>query len=119
MPTHDPLTDTYGGQFAATWPDTGRIGPVPRTNVTITTEIDLDIATGAKWFSGLTDDQMAEFFIAVEKESRDWPGFPDTMWCYLGKHLAECECSSANVRDMLRSIVAYMNHYSEASGHSA
>lgn len=82
-----------------------------RNTITKTVEIDLDIEAGAKWFSGLSDDEMCRFFVAVAREAKGWPTYPDMMWCYVGKHLAECECSTDDAREMLRAIVAHMESY--------
>jgi hypothetical protein len=71
---------------------------------TVTTQIDLDIQTGAKWFSGLTDDEMCKFFVAVAAEAESWDGSPGTMWHYVGRHLRTCECATEPARDLIRGI---------------
>lgn len=73
-------------------------------------EIDLTIEDAAKWFCSLGDDEMADFLIRVEAESRKFEGMPETQWAYLGGHLRNCECSNEETRDMLRSWVWHMEH---------
>jgi hypothetical protein len=80
-----------------------------KVNVTTTVMIDLSVATAAQWFSGLTDDEMCKFFVAVAELSKGWqPDGADRMWYFTGKHLAECECSTYEAQEMLRSIVRSM-----------
>ncbi len=81
-----------------------------RIITTVTTEIELDVKTAAKWFAHLSDDEMAEFLIQVEKESRVYPSDPDNQWYYLGGHLRNCECSNDETRQMLRRWVYWMDH---------
>ena len=73
-----------------------------RVQVQYTTEIELDVETAAKWFTGLSDEQQADFFIGVQRESLKWDGRPETQWYYMSRHLAECGCSNAATRDMIR-----------------
>lgn len=89
-------------------PDIGGV----RISNTITTEvtIELDIQTAAKWFSGLSDDEMCKFFVAVAAEAESWPGSAETMWWYVGRHLRECECSTELARDLIRGINRAMEH---------
>ena len=60
-----------------------------QTTITVTTEIDLDIETAAKWFANLADDQMAQFLVGVAAEAANYPRSPDNQWYYLGKRLRE------------------------------
>lgn len=78
--------------------------------ISITTEIDLDIETAAKWFAQLDDDQMCNFLVRVAAESKAYPSDPDDQWFYLGGHLANCECSTEDAREMLRRWVYWMEH---------
>ena len=77
--------------------------------ITVTTKIDLDIDTAAKWFANLDDDQMCKFLVAVARESADF-SYPDRQWFYLGGHLRSCGCSTETAREMLRSWVYWMDH---------
>jgi hypothetical protein len=79
-----------------------------RTTVTVTTEIDLDIETAAKWFAALSDDAQCQFFVAVAAEAEKWPGGPDGQWYHVGGHLRNCECSTEEAREMIRAIARYM-----------
>lgn len=82
-----------------------------RTRITVTTEVDLDVETGARWFAGLDDEQQVQFFKAVAKESESWPHIPDLQWCNVGRHLAQCECSSDGARELIRSLAGHMDYY--------
>lgn len=81
--------------------------------VQITTEIELDIETGAKWFAALDDDQMCKFLVAVAEEAKSFSGSPDNQWYYLGGHLRNCDCSTKEAREMIRSWA----HFMETSDH--
>ncbi len=78
--------------------------------IKVTTEIELDIETAAKWFAGLDDDEMARFLVAVAEEARSYPGDPDNQWHYLGGHLANCECSTEEAREMVKRWAYYIDH---------
>jgi hypothetical protein len=83
---------------------------VSRVSVSITTEISLDIETVARWFSGLSDDEMCKFLVIVARETQGWGfGRADMLWYHLGGHLASCECSTPEVREMIRSWCEYMD----------
>lgn len=85
-----------------------------RIKTTVTTTIELGIEQAAEWFCGLDDDQMAKFFVAVAEGAKRWPRDADNQWYYVGGHLKNCKCSTEAAREMLRSIVGYM----ETSGHT-
>ena len=82
-----------------------------RVSVTRTTEIELGIEEGAEWFAGLSDDEMSKFFCAVAEKAKAWKGMPDDMWYFVGKHLAKCECSTEDARDMIRRWAYWLNHH--------
>jgi hypothetical protein len=81
-----------------------------RTTITVTTDIELDVETAAKWFAALDDDQMAKFLVAVAAEARNYPSSADNQWYYLGGHLKNCECSTEEAREMIRSWAHWMEH---------
>ena len=70
-------------------------------------EIDLDIKTAAKWFSGLDDEQQADFIIQVAEEAKQWTGGMGH-WTYqfwlVGRHLRDCSCSTYEARDLVEQI---------------
>lgn len=76
------------------------------------TTIEIDLALAAKWFAQISDDDMSKFFCIVAEEVKAWPnnGNAGMMWCYVGCHLAECECSTEDGREMIRSIAYHMEH---------
>jgi len=84
-----------------------------RIAIAITTEIDLDIETAAKWFAQLDDDQMCQFLVAVAAEAQSYPSLTDNQWYYLGGHLRNCKCSNDETREMIRSWA----HFMETSMH--
>jgi hypothetical protein len=80
------------------------------STIRVTTEIELDVDTAAKWFASLDDDDMCRFLVAVAAEAAKYPVDPDNQWYYLGGHLRNCECSNEQTRDMLRAWVHHMDH---------
>ena len=80
--------------------------------IKVTSEIELDIATAAKWFAALDDDEMCKFLVAVAEEANAYKGRPDTQWYYLGGHLKSCECSTEDAREMIRSWAYWLEHSS-------
>lgn len=78
--------------------------------ITVTTEIELDIDVAAKWFTGLDDDQMAKFLVAVAAEAKKYPSDPDNQWFYLGGHLRNCPCSTEDAREMVRRWAYWLEH---------
>ena len=79
-------------------------------SIKITTEINLDIETAAKWFAGLDDDQMCKFLVAVAAESKNFPCHADNQWYYLGGHLRNCECSTDDASEMIKSWHYWMEN---------
>lgn len=75
-----------------------------KTAITITTEIDLDVATGAAWFAGLDDEQQAQFFIDVAEHAKKWPKPACFQWFSVGRHLRNCDCSTTEARDLITEI---------------
>ena len=78
--------------------------------IKVTTEIELDIETAAKWFAGLDDDEMCRFLVAVAKEAQSFKNGADSQWYYLGGHLKNCACSTEDAREMIRSWHHWMTH---------
>lgn len=78
--------------------------------IKVTTEINLDIETAAKWFAGLDDDEMCRFLVAVAREAQAYPSDPDNQWYYLGGHLKYCQCSTEDTREMIRRWAYWMEH---------
>jgi hypothetical protein len=80
------------------------------STIKVTTEIELDIGTAAKWFAALSDDEMCRFLVAVAEEAKSYPSNPDNQWYYLGGHLKNCECSTDDAREMIRKWHYWMEH---------
>lgn len=68
--------------------------------IRVTTDIELDIETAAKWFANLTDDDMCAFLVAVATEAQKYPSSSDNQWYFLGGHLRNCACSTPEAREM-------------------
>jgi len=76
-----------------------------RAEVKITTSIELDIETAARWFAELDDDNQARFFVAVAKHSMAWPQYGrDVQWFRVGSHLKNCECATEEARQIVRDM---------------
>lgn len=78
--------------------------------IKVTTEIELDIKTAAKWFAALDDDEMCRFLVAVAQEAKTYEGDPDNQWYYLGGHLRNCECSTDAAREMVQKWAYWIEH---------
>ncbi len=79
--------------------------------IKIETEIALDIDVAAKWFAGLNDDEQSKFFVSVCANMQDVSAAQrETQWFAIGNHLATCECSTEEAREMIRSIVYGIDH---------
>lgn len=78
---------------------------MPRKKIKREVEIDLTIEECADWFASITDDDQARFFVAVARIAAEtYSSRPEAQWLAIGNHLATCECSSAEGRDMIESI---------------
>ena len=78
--------------------------------ITVTTKINLDIETAAKWFANLDDDQMCKFLVLVAKEAETYPSDPDGQCYYLGGHLRNCKCSTDAARRMVKQWAYWVDH---------
>lgn len=80
------------------------------TEITTTVTIDLDIKTAAKWFSALSDEQQADFFVEVAEAAKQWKC--QGRWGYqfwlTGRHLRDCDCSNDDARQLIREIAEGM-----------
>ena len=85
---------------------------MPKIEVTTKVEIDLDIEIAADWFSGLSDEKQADFFVAVAKASKKWEcqGHWSTQYWLVGRHLRDCECSTDDARDLVREMASGLQH---------
>lgn len=80
-------------------------------NRTYTAEIEkhetvvLNVDLAARWFSGLSDEQQADFFIAVAAEAMQWPAQPQgDQWWRVGRHLRDCDCATEEARELVRDL---------------
>lgn len=83
---------------------------MPMPTIKVTTEYELDVESAAKWFASLDDDAMCRFLVAVAEEAKSFRGHPENQWYYLGGHLRNCECSTEDAREMIKSWVYWMEH---------
>lgn len=73
--------------------------------IRIETDIELGIDVAAKWFAGLNDDEQAKFLVAVAAYAHESFGLrPESQWMAIGNHLATCECSTEEARELIRGI---------------
>jgi len=78
--------------------------------VKLTIEIDRKFTPReiAAAFCDLDDEGQAQFFIECASIASEWniPGRlgADWQWYVVGRHLATCECSNDDARDMVREI---------------
>lgn len=80
------------------------------SKISVTTEIELDTATAARWFAALDDDEMCKFLVAVAEEAKGYAHNADNQWYYLGGHLRNCKCSTDAAREMIKSWAYWVEH---------
>lgn len=74
-----------------------------RATLTVVWDVDIDML--ATMFAGLNDDEQARFFCKAAEllgEGREMQAH------FIGKHLATCECSTHEGRELVRGIVESM-----------
>lgn len=66
--------------------------------------VDVTPAMLAQAFAAMSDEDQAQFFIDVAAVAETWgPGnFPQ--WFAVGRHLAKCECSNEQARQLVEDI---------------
>lgn len=76
------------------------------TEITTTVKIDLDIKTAAQWFSALSDEQQADFFVEVAEAAKQWQcqGHWGYQFWLVGRHLRDCKCSNDDARQLVREM---------------
>lgn len=67
----------------------------------------------AEEFCKLDDDTQAKFFVHVARIMSTWDGFGSAsaymQASFIGRHLATCECSTEEARELIRNIAAAMD----------
>lgn len=58
----------------------------------------------AEAFCELGDDDQAQFFIECARIAEGWEQSAGMQWSRIGRHLATCECSTYEAREMVRDI---------------
>lgn len=63
----------------------------------------------ASLFCAMSDDDMAEFFVAVDQIAETFEGTPGMQWWYTGRHLAMCPdgCGGSNVITEIYQAMTY------------
>lgn len=81
---------------------------MPTVEIVTKTEISLTIGTAAEWFSGLSDEKQADFFIEVAKASRKWDcqGHWASQYWLVGRHLRDCACSTDEARELVEELAS-------------
>ena len=78
--------------------------------------IELTLDQLAECLSGISDDDMAQLFCKVAKLAEGWGCYRrEIQWTTIGRHLATCECSTEEGREMIRTIAAAMEDGSWSS----
>ena len=69
-------------------------------------EFDLTVDDIAQAFCKMDDDAQAQFFVRVAARMHAWKraGAADTQAHFIGKHLATCECSTHEARELVFGI---------------
>jgi hypothetical protein len=90
---------------------------MPSVEVVTKTTLAIDMKVAAEWFSALTDEQQADFFIEVARLSAEWGcrGHWGEQYYLVGRHLRDCECSTENAREMVRSLADGLTNRAEAA----
>lgn len=71
-------------------------------------EVELDAEAAAQWFWSVSDEVQADFFVAVERISREAcarrsdGATAHMQWVYMVGHLNTCKCSNPETREMIR-----------------
>ena len=70
--------------------------------------ITIDLESAAEWFANLSDEQQADFFVAVAEASKKWEcqGRWQSQYWLVGRHLRTCSCSTDDARDLVRELAA-------------
>lgn len=76
---------------------------------------DEDVRRLAEAFSAMDDDHQAKFFVEVARIMTGWESIKGSHGMngqayYIGRHLATCECSTAEGRDLVEMIHYAMTH---------
>lgn len=76
---------------------------VSKVTFTVQTQVTLDIETLADAFAEMTDDDQAQFFVAVAARFAKFQNGATQGW-FIGGHLRNCECSTEEARELIRDI---------------
>lgn len=83
----------------------------------VTQEFDLDLDTLAKCFAELDDDSQAQFFVKVAAYAEKHYKRPqENQWWFVGRHLRECECSTDDARELIRSLAHALDYTPTSKG---
>lgn len=63
--------------------------------------VNLSAEDLANVFCELTDDAQAQFFVHVAKLMSEWDGTAAVQLAYIGRHLSECACATADARNWI------------------
>jgi hypothetical protein len=81
--------------------------------LTVTHDVTLTVAQLAQAFCDMDDDAQAQFFVHCARIALAWPTGGTHLgaswqWFTVGRHLATCDCSTEEGRDMVRDIYLAM-----------
>lgn len=72
--------------------------------VPTTVEIEMTPRMLAEAFCDMDDEDQAQFFIECAEIAKGWPHAGGMQWHFVGRHLATCECSNEDARNLVRDI---------------
>lgn len=79
--------------------------------LTIPVQIELTPRQIAEAFASLGDEGQAQVIIEVAEIASRWTGTTFAQWYQVGRHLARCECSTDDARDLVRDIYQGIRHH--------
>lgn len=71
---------------------------------------DVEVRAVAARFCRMDDDSQARVFVEVARIMNTWRGGTHMQVYSIGRHLATCECSTPEARDLVRDLAAAIDH---------
>lgn len=72
-------------------------------------KVHVHAAQIAQAFAEMDDEEQAQFFIEVAKIASTWDGRTFQQWYSVGRHLATCECSNDEARELVQELAQGVN----------
>jgi len=87
-----------------------------RETVDLTIRVTVDVDYLAEQVAALSDDAQAQLLCKVAARLTGTPNGIEMQGFYIGRHLATCECSTDEGRDLVRAIVASLDEHAPGAG---